>query len=337
MRCHDVQGLFSEIYDGVCDNQSILEKHIQECPVCTAEYEDYSRFINELRQLPIPELPHDFHETIMAKVRAVASYDSINTNNPINTKHKKPMLKAYAITRRWAGVAAAACLMLVCLWTVRAFDLATRSNMEFEVAPPMFTSRDYSAVHIPQAFDADIYEYASPIEIVEYEYASPIEIVDFSMELEIEFEEGDAQSYDGIMMTSEDIAQDIYGAEYDDFIMVADEDMASGIFGAEGENDSQHRNNMLGRLREDGYDETHDGDNYDFIFNWAAPSTVPISHEQVILDAYETPEAFSLALTGGRSTFWVGGSMAWTVAFAAGFAALAVSLAAMFWNMSRKK
>ncbi|MCL2377886.1 MAG: hypothetical protein FWC77_02050 [Defluviitaleaceae bacterium] len=161
MRCHNVQELFSEIFDGAAEEQAILVKHIQECPICAAEYEDYSRFINELRQLPAPELPANFHETIMAKVREIAlSEDSIpgrpefivtkqKAISPTKPPQKRMHTNPYAAARRWASVAAAACLLLVSLWAMRVFDMPHQSDMAFEPAP----------MSAPMEFSAEAYDF----------------------------------------------------------------------------------------------------------------------------------------------------------------------------------
>ena len=71
MRCDVVQGLFSEIYDGVAEHQAVLAKHVKDCPVCAEEYKSYSQMLDELKLLPEPELPFGFHEMAMAKVQAL--------------------------------------------------------------------------------------------------------------------------------------------------------------------------------------------------------------------------------------------------------------------------
>jgi len=126
MRCAEVQELFSEIYDGVAKCQADLAKHLQDCPICAAEYERYSRLMDEVRQLPEPELPPGFHEAIMGKIREIAP-----ANNHAIKQNRRPAKRAVSVSRRWAGVAAAACVLLISLWAVRVFDLpAARSNDE---------------------------------------------------------------------------------------------------------------------------------------------------------------------------------------------------------------
>ena len=151
MRCHHVQELFSEIYDGVAAAQTALVKHIQECPVCMAEYEDYGRLIDEIRQLPAPELPTDFHKTVMAKVRAAALTENISLKIP----QKRTSQQAYAAARRWAGVAAAACLLLVSLWAVQAFDIALPgAQADQAVESADIAPRLYYPVEIAPMYDS---------------------------------------------------------------------------------------------------------------------------------------------------------------------------------------
>jgi len=169
MRCQSVQGLFSEIYDGIAADQAILEKHIQECPICMAEYEDYCRILHELRMLPKPDLPPSFHDTIMANIRQLAQSENSVTvkpelslykgNKPVNKApaQKSVPKKAYTAARRWASVAAAACLLLISMWAVQAFDLVPQSDMSYNRLTSM--SYEYGA-EVPQsAHDSAIMDF----------------------------------------------------------------------------------------------------------------------------------------------------------------------------------
>ena len=149
MRCAQVQGLFSEIYDGVAEQQAGLARHLLDCPACGQEYERYCQLLDEVRQLPEPELPPGFHESIMGKIRelALSEAQDVQASGPDNKNGFTPYVvrqthgadgrqpvarkphsgyrskKAASISRRWAGVAAAACVLLISLWAVRVFDL----------------------------------------------------------------------------------------------------------------------------------------------------------------------------------------------------------------------
>ena len=165
MLCTRVQELFSEIYDGIAEDQTILESHIQECPTCTAEYADYSRLISELKKLPMPELPADFHKTVMAKVRAIAVSGGGATGKPeliLNKGRNRAFAKANAAARRWAGVAAAACLLLVSLWAVRTFDMAMPER-QFDMYAPQAGWADSQVPPAPASAPMPVAEYAAEI------------------------------------------------------------------------------------------------------------------------------------------------------------------------------
>ena len=141
MRCNHVQGLFSEIYDGIAEEQAILVQHLQECPSCAEKYASFCRLIDELRALPQPEVPEGFHETVMAKIRALppdeleaAAPKIINFPQPQN----KALAKAATAARRWASVAAAACVLLVSLWAMRVADFQWATRSDFAPPAPMF-------------------------------------------------------------------------------------------------------------------------------------------------------------------------------------------------------
>ena len=151
MRCAQVQELFSEIYDGIAEAGAA--GHLLDCPACAAEYKRYSRLLDELRQLPEPELPAGFHEAMMDKIREIALSDKaaphelkvITGNRKNAAPTRQATKKAASISRRWAGVAAAACVLLISLWAVRVFDM------------PGVRFADDSAAYnmmLPQAADA---------------------------------------------------------------------------------------------------------------------------------------------------------------------------------------
>jgi len=142
MRCDDVRGLFSEIYDDVADEQAALLSHIENCPECKAEYESYSKLFDELKELPEPELPIGFHDSIMEKIQALVpptdrTIDELLENIETRNRIRKNGInkKGRQVTRRWAGVAAAACLLLASLWAMRTFDWpGMRSDEAFDMA-----------------------------------------------------------------------------------------------------------------------------------------------------------------------------------------------------------
>ena len=144
MSCNHVQGLFSEIYDGVAENNAGLIKHLHECPVCGAEYEQFKQLFDEVRQLPEPDFPCFFHELSM---RNIAEHvpptdhvideliEEINMRERLRNKKRKRTRTAAQATTRWAGVAVAACLLLVSAFALRAFDLPARRTTTYDFAP----------------------------------------------------------------------------------------------------------------------------------------------------------------------------------------------------------
>lgn len=271
MRCQDVQGLFSEIYDGIAAEQAILVKHLQECSTCAAEYESYCRLLNELKQLPEPEIPPNFHEIMMAKIREVASLENNAASMQELTLRKwqktararKPAQKAYAAARRWASVAAAACLLLVSMWAVHSFDLVPQPDMtQLGRVTYMTESLEYGI----EMADGDI-------------------AVDFEPFMD---DAGIPPTYD-------------MQRNMDDFWNIDDnsEDLAGGQAAPE--------------------IDSHYGIYLD-----------PVAFG---IDAADQRLTMDLPLTNDSSDF----GRAWTIAFATGFAVLAISLAAMVWNIRRKK
>jgi len=150
MRCEMVRELFSEIYDGVAEEQAALERHIKKCEACMLEYEAYKRMIEDISHLPVPEFPTWLHDTLMSKVREIAPPSDQAIDELINgietrerlqeaKRKKERMRKSAAITRRWAGVAAAACFLLMSMWAVNTFDWPVRRGdnelFEYVLAP----------------------------------------------------------------------------------------------------------------------------------------------------------------------------------------------------------
>ncbi|MCL2572319.1 MAG: hypothetical protein FWE11_07935 [Defluviitaleaceae bacterium] len=137
MRCDLVQELFSEIYDGVAREQAALERHIKKCEACMLEYEAYRHMLEEISLLPKPGFPPWLHDTIMGKIREIAPPSDQAIDELINgietrerlqeaKRKKERMRKSAAITRRWAGVAAAACFLLMSIWAINTFDWPMR-------------------------------------------------------------------------------------------------------------------------------------------------------------------------------------------------------------------
>ena len=342
MRCKHVQSLFSEIYDGIAEEQTILVEHLRECPICTAEYESYSRFMDELRQLPEPELPEGFHETVMAKIRAIAAenddsirelIEEIETRKRRKTAGlwrlptKNTSAKALAVTRRWASVAAAACVLLISLWTMRVLDLPMRQA-------------NY-------AFDTQVSRLA-PVDEMYNEMIAP------AMEMMVVADEM-ATDYAPDMVDSEDIAESSAPAmEAPAEVMMADADMMEyDMENVEPDLEPVELRTVYPSLPQ--FDE--DDDNL-YGRQWAMSESEEEPHffqrdendefVELAYNIYTPPGNFAVAggdatdglarehlvlsvelpLTSGRT-----GSMAWTIAFAGGLVLLCVALVAMFINI----
>ena len=351
MRCTHVQGLFSEVYDGVAEEQAILEKHIQECPACAAEYKSYSKLLDELKNLPMPELPVDFHEKIMAKVRAVAASDAAGSleltvhkgRKPASNgepPQKKPLAKTNAAVRRWASVAAAACVLLVSLWGIRVFDVALPGQRlsDSYIAPtpvtapmPMYDAITDARFNMQMAEDENIDFGGIVPESFSNEAAPPMGMA------RAQDQETAAQAppeaalppYEGIEGIQANIMPqygDMAGGDetfeyveiesiWDDYTVEADPDASydEAVFGRGAAPDAQ---------------------------SWNIPRiqmAAELGHPQV--------DSVDLPLTGGQRVLGMSatGAMrtardtAWIIALAIGIAALGISLAAIALNIHRKK
>ncbi|MCL2528213.1 MAG: hypothetical protein FWE42_07305 [Defluviitaleaceae bacterium] len=226
MRCAVVQELFSEIYDGMAEGQALLEKHLQNCPTCAAEYEGYKQMLDELRQIPMPELPVGFHESMMEKIREIAPpsdhaidelLNGIETRNRRREATRKK--RSGVVVRRWAGVAVAACLLLASVWGVRVLDLpANRTSDEAPVAMEMQYGAPETAYAIPQeamefwADDSDFYYSHDDIWAVpQYDISLP--------EISAEHEyQAPADMAADVLEESEYLINNIMAENYDDAI-----------------------------------------------------------------------------------------------------------------------
>ena len=117
MNCDDIRGLFSEYYDGG-ETDACLTEHFKECLDCASEYDKYRRLIDEVRNLPEPELPPDFHENMMAAVRKHAAKNK-QARNP----------------RRYALVAAA--ILWAVAWISGGFWVDYANEMGYELVAPI--------------------------------------------------------------------------------------------------------------------------------------------------------------------------------------------------------
>jgi len=95
--CDKVRERFSAGYDG----KENIAVHLQTCAECAAAYAEYKAFMDELRALPEPDLPDDFHKRVMQAVRAEVRGDTRRRNKIAG----------------WATLAAA-CFLAAVIWSV---------------------------------------------------------------------------------------------------------------------------------------------------------------------------------------------------------------------------
>lgn len=79
MTCKDAQAKFSEYYDS---GDALLDvtEHLKQCHNCNNEYREYKELFTQIRNLPEPALPPNFHENMM---------NFVNRNKEPKTKRKQ--------------------------------------------------------------------------------------------------------------------------------------------------------------------------------------------------------------------------------------------------------
>ncbi|MCL2199074.1 MAG: hypothetical protein FWB80_09140 [Defluviitaleaceae bacterium] len=60
---------FSSYYDGEADNAEEIAAHLADCSACAKEYDDFCKLMSEVRELPEPQLPSGFSDTLIRAVR----------------------------------------------------------------------------------------------------------------------------------------------------------------------------------------------------------------------------------------------------------------------------
>jgi len=328
MRCEAVQELFSEIYDQVAEGQALLVEHLQTCRACMQEFMAYSQMLDELRNLPIPELPPGFHKAAMNRIQAQMPQsdndidklmEEIETRKRLRDVRRKnqPVRKTASIARRWAGVAAAACLLLVCLWAVRTLDLPGRHSyndeympvpqsaagdwdismgypVDSEAAPPLERRLPNDSTALPEyAHDHELFADEAP----SYDYAFPAETA----------EELDAQALENWDMLYEDNA-------YIDFSPAMEEFEYDGLAAT---NDAWGGDDTISHRWATGYSGYEDDLYNDMTF----ASETPIGAVYgVLMDDIIDPLLAPPLVHGGE------GSRAWIIAIFAGVIPLCIAL-----------
>ena len=148
MDCNECRELFSEYYDAYCDvknakastSHSKIKAHLEQCGDCMAAYNEYAFLFNEVRNLPEPEMPENFHKTLMKYVQEnkedLPFYTSLvddDTASPLSDIHSQlsipeqgrgmsrvmPFItkqRKRAITRITPIITVAASLIFIVLW-----------------------------------------------------------------------------------------------------------------------------------------------------------------------------------------------------------------------------
>jgi len=123
LTCQDYQALFSEYYDGyeprvnLTDGITLgkFEAHLQKCAVCAEEYKKYSQLLDEVWELPEPEVPPGFYSSLMEYVEAHKHEDVLDFPKIVrnNAKRGQPMYrKVVAFTASVAVMAASLLLVM---------------------------------------------------------------------------------------------------------------------------------------------------------------------------------------------------------------------------------
>lgn len=105
MKCSDSIELISLYLDKELDKESqlLLFKHTGECENCKRELEEMKSLMNKLDQIPLIELPENFHNELMVKIA-----NTKKATLPITKNNKKTHYR-----KKYIGVAAAFLLLLV--------------------------------------------------------------------------------------------------------------------------------------------------------------------------------------------------------------------------------
>jgi len=78
LTCKDIRALFSEYYDGYAPGEDApgeitsaeIAAHLHECAACATAYKEYAKLLDDVRTIPMPEIPSGFHESLMEYVEA---------------------------------------------------------------------------------------------------------------------------------------------------------------------------------------------------------------------------------------------------------------------------
>lgn len=144
MDCEKIQEFISLYVDGELEQDKIceLENHIESCESCKNEFNQILDIVDSLKSLPQLELPDDFHNELMDKIKANTDAKSIEI--------KKPKFKIFA-NKKWKMVSAlaAACCAFIIFSTV----LNNFNDLNTNTAPslPRAASQNYNSSSYTQS------------------------------------------------------------------------------------------------------------------------------------------------------------------------------------------
>ena len=164
MNCDDIRALFSEHFDNELDEVSA---HLQNCAECAGEFEEYTRLLNQVRNLPEPDLPAGFHDALMRGVRTEAR------------RKKRMAFMPFAMS-------AAASFLVGLLWFSGAFNF---SNENYDFVPVAMPAPTAAAMDTP-AMDEPAAR--MPVEVWDIAPRAAVPIAPFA-ESEAEIEESEIQ------------------------------------------------------------------------------------------------------------------------------------------------
>lgn len=104
MGCEKARDLFSECFDGVSAHSAEFEQHLEVCPYCRREYEDFVSLLESLATLPEPEVSGEFHTALLSYVEGYAK------------SQKHFVGRAWKSVRVGIGSVAAAAALVLLVW-----------------------------------------------------------------------------------------------------------------------------------------------------------------------------------------------------------------------------
>ena len=104
MQCHEICENLSAYIDGMLEqaDASLVEQHLESCPVCKAEYDDLLATVELVRELPAVELPPGFRDELKKRLIATGGFESA----------PKPATRK-VFGRRWVSMVAAAAVIFI--------------------------------------------------------------------------------------------------------------------------------------------------------------------------------------------------------------------------------